>query len=160
EGFSFSPESRPGETTGSLVYTDRSIYRPLQKISWKVVAYRGGGERSRFSAVSGASVTMTLIDANNQQVDTKTVGTNGFGSAAGEFGVRAGRLLGAWRVVSSMGGAAAVRVEEYKRPTFEVAMKDPASPLRLNRPATLRGEVRYYFGLPVVNGEARWRVTR
>ena len=38
--------------------------------------------------------------------------------------------------------------------------KDPAEPLRLNRPAKLAGEARYYFGLPVASGSVRWRVTR
>ena len=30
----------------------------------------------------------------------------------------------------------------------------------LNREAELSGDVRYYFGLPVVTGDVRWRVTR
>ena len=41
-------------------------------------------------------------------------------------------------------------MEEYKRPTFEVEVADPEAPLRLNREAVLSGDVRYYFGLPVV----------
>ncbi len=53
---------------------------------------------------------------------------------------------------SSLGGATSVRVEEYKRPTFEVTVDDPEQPLRLNRPAALAGEARYYFGLPVTRG--------
>jgi hypothetical protein len=53
-----------------------------------------------------------------------------------------------------------VRVEEYKRPTFEVTLLDPELEIRLNRPATLRGDVKYYFGLPVTTGKVAWRVTR
>ena len=56
------------------------------------------------------------------------------------------------RCAPPLGGQTAVRVEEYKRPTFEVTLRDPAEPLRLNRPATLTGEARYYFGLPVAAG--------
>src|SRR4029079_10225047 len=55
---------------------------------------------------------------------------------------------------------AAVRVEEYKRPTFEVTLLDPEQEMRLNHKATLRGDVRYYFGLPVTTGKVAWRVTR
>ncbi len=40
-----------------------------------------------------------------------------------------------------------------------MAFKDP-TPLRLNRPAKLKGEGKYYFGLPVTTGTVRWRVTR
>ena len=117
--------------------------------------------RAASRSTAGAPVTVTLLDQNNQKVDSKTATTNDFGSAAGEFFIPAGRALGTWRLSSSLGASArAVQVEEYKRPTFEVTWKDPSEPLRLNRPARLAGEARYYFGLPVASGTARWRVTR
>jgi hypothetical protein len=157
----WSPAARAGETTASLVFTDRSIYRPLQKILWKTLAYRGNAGEGRLAAYPRAAVTVTLYDQNNQSVEARSVTTNAFGTAAGEFTIPSGRALGAWRVSTSLGGAdASVRVEEYKRPTFEVTLKDPAEPLRLNRPARLTGEARYYFGLPVASGSVRWRVTR
>jgi len=153
--------SQPPKTSSSLLFTDRSIYRPLQKISWKVLGYRGDARAGRFEVFPASPVTVTLFDQNNQKIDARTVTTNDFGSAAGEFMIPAGRALGSWRLESSLGGARAnFRVEEYKRPTFEVTWKDPAEPLRLNRPARLTGEARYYFGLPVASGSVRWRVTR
>jgi uncharacterized protein YfaS (alpha-2-macroglobulin family) len=155
----FSAES-PAARTASLIYTDRSIYRPMQKILWKVLVYReerGGGT---FRTLPSNLVTVSLMDPNGQKVDSRVVSTNSFGTAAGEFNIPTGRMLGGWRIESSLSGNAVVRVEEYKRPTFEVTLKDPASPLRLNKPATLRGEVKYYFGLPVVNGSVKWRVSR
>src|SRR5581483_7186170 len=57
-------------------------------------------------------------------------------------------------------GATRVRIEEYKRPTFEVSLLDPEGALKLNRAATLTGEAKYYFGLPVTNGKIKWRVVR
>ena len=150
----------PTETTASLVYTDRSIYRPLQKILWKVVAYRGRQDLGRLATAPGATVTLTLRDANNEAIESRTVATNPFGSAAGEFGIPAGRALGGWRIESSLPGAAFIQVEEYKRPTFEVKWEDPKAPLRLNQPAALGGSARYYFGLPVASGQARWTVMR
>jgi uncharacterized protein YfaS (alpha-2-macroglobulin family) len=156
-----SGASPPANTTSSLLFTDRSIYRPLQKILWKVLGYTGSTRAGRFQVLPGSPVTVTLLDANNQAVESRAVATNEFGSAAGEFAIPAGRALGTWRVKSSLGGGeAAVQVEEYKRPTFEVTWKDPSEPLRLNRPARLAAEARYYFGLPVATGSVRWRVTR
>ena len=52
-------------TRSSLVYTDRSVYRPQQKLLWKVVAYEGGGEDSRFRTSPRTSLTVELLDANN-----------------------------------------------------------------------------------------------
>src|SRR5205085_11919241 len=150
--FAFWKTPEPTETTSALVYTDRSVYRPLQKLAWKVVAYRGRADLGRFHALEGTQVTVTLRDTSNQEVASQLVATNGFGSAAGEFSIPAGRLLGVWRVVTSHGGQALIHVEEYKRPTFEAKLKDPPAPLRLGRPAKLVGEARYYFGLPVTAG--------
>ncbi|MCX6569653.1 MAG: MG2 domain-containing protein, partial [Candidatus Aminicenantes bacterium] len=153
--------SEPRESRAALIYTDRSIYRPGQKIFWKILAYKGRADLGKLSPDAGTGVSVWLEDINNQRVASTTATTNAFGTASGEFTVpAAGRPLGGWRLRSSPDGQAAVRVEEYKRPTFEVSVKDPAKPLRLNRPAALKGEARYYFGLPVTGGEAVWQVRR
>ncbi|MGZ5381398.1 MAG: MG2 domain-containing protein, partial [Thermoanaerobaculia bacterium] len=136
------PRSAPSDATSSLVFTDRSVYRPLQKIFWKVVVYQGNGEKARYRTLAESSVTVSLVDPNGQMVDSAAAKMNAYGSAAGEFTVPTGRLLGGWRVQSSLSGAAYVRIEEYKRPTFEATFKEPKDPLRLNKSATLRGEAR------------------
>jgi len=156
----FWPESHPGERTASLVYTDRSVYRPLQSVHFKVLVFHGGGEQARFSTRPETAVAVSLVDPNNETVETRSLTTNAFGSASGEFTVPSGRLLGRWTVRSSIDGATTIRVEEYKRPTFEAKLLEPEKALRLNREATLRGEARYYFGLPVAGGDVRWRVVR
>ncbi len=146
--------------SSALVYTDRSVYRPRQKLYWKAIAYSGGGEEVDYRTMANASLQVELLDANGEQVATTTTATNAFGSVSGEFAIPAGRLLGRWRIRTSLGGMSWIRVEEYKRPTFEVEIADPKDPLRLNRSAVLTGDVHYYFGLPVVTGSVTWRVTR
>jgi len=153
-------EGERGISTSALIYTDRSVYRPQQTLFWKVVAYRGGGEDVSYETVPNASIQVSLVDANHEEVATATAETNDFGSASGSFDIPAGRLLGQWRLQTSFGGQSWLRVEEYRRPTFEAEIADPETPLRLNREAELSGEVRYYFGLPVVTGSVKWRVTR
>lgn len=158
--FSMWARGQSGETSSALVYTDRSIYRPLQKVLWKAILYRGRPDQARFQVAPASTVSITLVDANGQAVESKAVTTNAYGSAAGEFALPAGRALGAWSVRCDWGGAASIRVEEYKRPTFEATLEEAKDALRLNRPATFRGEARYYFGLPVASGNVAWRVTR
>ncbi len=143
-----------------LGYTDRSVYRPLQTVHWKVVAYEGDGSGRSFRTRPRARLEVELMDPNQQVVDSREVVTNEFGSAAGEFEIPAGRLLGYWFLRVGEQHVANFRVEEYKRPTFEVELDDPVAELRLNRPATLAGRGRYFFGLPVSGGEAAWRVVR
>ena len=145
--------------TTALVYTDRSVYRPRQRLHWKIVGYQMNGE-GEASVLPDQSLQVDLVDANHQVVDSRQVKANSFGTASGEFEIPSGRLLGLWRLRTSLGGESQIRVEEYKRPTFEVAIQEPDSPLRLNRAAKLGGDVGYYFGLPVVEGEVSWQVER
>ena len=144
----------------ALVYTDRSAYRPGQEIAWKVVAYRADLPDQSYKVLDEARVEVELLDANGERVAIETVTTNRFGSASGRFDIPRGRLLGAWTVRSTPQGAASVRVEEYKRPTFEVELAATAGESRLNHPVELSGEARYYFGLPLAGGEVRWSVVR
>lgn len=149
--------SYPSERT--LVFTDRSIYRPLQKIKWKIVQFYGDYTKGDYKVIPDRRLEVFLYDYNHQVVDKKEVTTNEFGTASGEFNIPKGRILGNWSIGTSW-GSQYIKVEEYKRPTFEVALKKPESPLRLNKEAEITGEVKYYFGLPVTTGKVKYVVTR
>ena len=149
-----------GTSSSVFLFSDRSVYRPGQTVHVKAVVYEGGGEEVEYRLVPDRQVTIRLRDANNEIVAQQEVATNGYGSADTSFEIPPGRLLGQWRLDSDLGGGSAIRVEEYKRPTFEVELEPPADQLRLNRPAELAGTARYYFGLPVTEGAVRWWVTR
>jgi hypothetical protein len=113
--------------------------------------------RWQSSRPSSTQVIVSLIDPNGQKVEQRSVATNSYGSADGEFTIPSGRLLGNLRIESSMNGRTDIRVEEYKRPTFDVTLSQPKSALRLNRPAKLTGEARYYR--PPTNG-SEWHAIR
>jgi alpha-2-macroglobulin len=155
-----------GETEAShtLLYTDRSVYRPGQGVLWKAVAIGGDADAGRLETRAETRLRVVLADPQGDEVAVKEVTTNHFGTASGRFEIPAGRLLGAWtlRVEGPDGliGWSRVAVEEYERPTFEVTLDPPEETLRLGRGAELGGRVRYYFGLPVVTGRVSWRVTR
>ncbi len=160
------PDTPETEASQSLVFTDRAVYRPGQKVLWKVLAYRGrSGDEPRL--LPAAEVKVTLTDPVGEEAGSATVTTNAYGTASGELAIPSGRTLGAWSLAVSFGteggGGASIQVEEYKRPTFEVVFDPPTAetpPLRLNRPAKLTGTARYLFGLPVTGGAATWQVTR
>jgi alpha-2-macroglobulin len=156
----FRQQDNPHQLSSTLLFTDRSIYRPMQKILWKAVAYTNWLNEARFETSRDTTFTVSLMDVNHQVVETKTVITNSFGTASGEFMIPGGRTLGQWYLKSSRNGQTFIRIEEYKRPTFEVKMLDSAEPLRLNQPAHLKGEAKYYFGLPVTSGQVNWLVKR
>ncbi len=161
DSLSFYARPVPAETSSTLIFTDRSVYRPGQKVFWKILVYRRRADLGPTKQAAGVPASVWLEDVNGQRAAEAQCVTNAFGTASGEFAIpAAGRPLGAWRLRTSHEGYASIRVEEYKRPTFEVKVMDPESPLRLNRPAVLKGEARYYFGLPVTAGTAVWQVRR
>lgn len=151
-----TPESGPR----ALVFTDRSLYRPGQTLHFKVLAFAGRAEEGRLALLPRAAVTVALVDPNGERAAEAQGATNDFGSFSGRFAVPAGRLLGDWRLEVTPSGSAAIGVEEYKRPTFEVTLERPAVEPRLNQETRVRGEARYYFGLPVASGRVAWRVER
>ena len=147
--------SRPRRAPRSSTPTGASI-GPAKSSSGRSWPSAAAATSASSGPRGNAGASIWLEDINGQRVAEATGATNAFGTASGEFTIpAAGRPLGAWRLRTSPDGYAQVRVEEYKRPTFEVTVKDPEKPLRLNRPATLKGEARYYFGLPVASGASR-----
>ena len=147
------------DRSDTFIYTDRSIYRPGQTIHWKAIPFDGNEAATRHT-LPDVEIIISLVDTNHEEVAADTLVTNAFGSASGSFEIPRGRLLGHWYLNSSLRGRAGVRVEEYKRPTFEVSVDDPAKALRLNRPAELIARADRYYGLPITEGEAVWRVER
>lgn len=147
------------ETIGAIVYTDRGIYRPLQKIKWKAIFYRQLKQPGKFQALAESEQDIGLYDMNNQLIETKKVKTDGFGAAWGELTIPSGKALGRWSVRSAW-GQQTVQVEEYKRPTFEISWKEQKTPIKLNQKAELLGEAKYYFGAPVPQGKVKYSVLR
>jgi alpha-2-macroglobulin len=164
-GYSFaefnawSDRTPPSRDTRAIVYSDRAIYRPEQKIFWKTVFYQTTETVGKYKLLTNAPQTVSLIDMNGQLVEKKDIVTDSFGAAWGEFNIPTGRALGQWSLQTN-GGSQLVRVEEYKRPTFELTWKEQKNPLRLNQKAEVIGEAKYYFGSPLTSGRVRYTVQR
>lgn len=157
QAYLYGESGSGSERKDAFIYTDRSIYRPEQKILWKIIAYKG---LKKFELHPKQDVEVVLRDANYEIVHKVTVRTNSYGSGSGEFLIPKGKLLGNWSMSTSYGGNASLKVEEYKRPTFIVEFDDKGNELRLNKEASIKGNAKYYFGLPVTKGTAKWKVTR
>jgi alpha-2-macroglobulin len=139
------------------IYTDRSIYRPGQQVHVKVLSFEG--RDSNYRVRPGRPVSVSFHDPNRELIETVHLTTNDYGSASATFTIPDGRVLGVYRLKSSSGNAT-VRVEEYKRPTFEVAVEPPETEVVLNRQVKITGRADYYFGMPVSEGTVAWRVVR
>ncbi|CAA6801829.1 MAG: Unknown protein, partial [uncultured Thiotrichaceae bacterium] len=153
-------DHEPQARAQSLIFTDRSIYRPNQSIQWKVVAYNGLAHKDDLALLKNNAGWIRLRDSNGQVIVEEKITTNSYGSASGAFLIPEGKKLGHWSINTSWSGYSRVQIEEYKRPTFKVAFEDSAESMRLNQAAHLTGKADYYFGGAVTAATVSWRITR
>jgi hypothetical protein len=151
--------SPSGDVTAHI-YTDRSIYRPGQDVHFKVVLIGYTGEGNEYRTLEQMDVPVWLKDPNGERVKTLKLTTDEFGTASGSFNIPFGRVLGNYYVRTGYRGSAArIKVEEYKRPTFEVELEDISEEVRLGDDVLVQGKATYYFGQPVAGGNVRYKVT-
>ena len=146
-----------------VLMTDRGIYRPSQQLHFKGILIEQAADRRGATAIPKASVEAILQDANGRQISKLSLQTNGFGSFHGTFPIPTGSLPGRWSVRaqgSGATGAAGVRVEEYKRPKFQVELALPTEPVQLEKKVTLSGIASTYTGLAVEGAKVVWNVER
>ncbi|MCI1281984.1 MAG: MG2 domain-containing protein [Prevotella sp.] len=139
------------------LYTDRRIYRPGQTVHVAVLAYqrRGGIERS---VLSGKEFKLTLRNANRKEVETKSVTTDEFGSASADFMLPTDGLTGTFSI-ASQNGSVYFNVEEYKRPTFEVAFDEYKEKYQIGDTITVTGHAKSYAGVPVQAAQVDYTIT-
>lgn len=147
---------REEELHRTHLFTDRAIYRPGQTLQFKGIATLRRG--LHVEVRPGISTTVRLFDANGRAVDSLRVSTDAFGAFHGSFRVPGG-LTGAMRL-SEAHGTAGFQVEEYKRPTFQVALQEPATPAALGGELHMAGNATAYTGQAIDAAQVRWRVYR
>lgn len=152
-----------GFNGGSNVYffTDRAIYRPGQTVYVKGIAASFDTRNNEYKTINNTSVTIVFNDPNGQEVKKETLKTNEFGSFSTTFIAPADRLTGAYSIYSqTYGGAAQIRVEEYKRPKFKVEIETPTQSYQLDQLVQLTGRATAYTGAKIDNAQVKYRVVR
>ncbi|NDC64305.1 MAG: hypothetical protein EBZ59_10060, partial [Planctomycetia bacterium] len=126
-------------TATVVLVTDRGIHRPGQIVFYKGIVCAGDQVKGEYAAVAGRDVEVTFRDANGREVAKARHATNANGSFHGNFPIATGALPGQWSILANAGetqSGVGVRVEEYKRPKFLVALAAP------ERSSPLGGEAR------------------
>ena len=139
------------------IFTDRSLYRPGQTVFYKaILTHAAGGENS---IVTDKTVTFVLRDANRREISAQTLKTNDYGSVSGEFVLPQGTLPGSF-TIETESGSADFRVEEYKRPTFEITFDKIDKTYTFGEEITLKGKVANFSGIKLQHAAVEWRITR
>lgn len=146
------------ETTSHAIslYTDRNVYRPGQLVKVAGIAYKKSLDKSEVEA--NKTITVKLTDANRKQVGEKKVITNEYGSFSTEFVLPSSTLNGMF-ILSAPEGKTLFRVEDYKRPTFEVTFDNPAKGYKAGDSLTVIGTARTYAGVPLQHARVDYTIS-
>jgi len=139
------------------LFTDRAIYRPGQTVYFQGITTRRQGDD--LSLVNKYSEKVSFRDANWQEITSANFNTDEYGSFSGSFVIPSDRLNGVFHLNANR-GSVTIRVEEYKRPTFEVTFEQPKEQYKLNQEVTVRGDVKAYAGFGLDDVEYTYRVVR
>ncbi len=138
-------------------FTDRAVYRPGQTIHVKGICLQQKGKN--YEILENYTSSLSFLDPNHQNITTKTIKTNEFGSFSAELVIPEG-LLNGRLTIKTPSGSQYVQLEEYKRPAFEVEMDDPDGNYLLGRRVTLEGSAVSYTGAKLSGADVKYRVYR
>ncbi len=143
-------------------FTDRAIYRPGQTVYFKgIVLQQDTNNPEKTDIVKNYTQIVTFYNTNNEKVSEMKVTTNEFGSFAGNFTAPATGLTGMMNIrANNANGYISFRVEEYKRPKFEITFNPVEGNYRLNEKITVTGNAKSYAGSAVSEAKATYRVMR
>ncbi len=156
--------------------TDRPVYRPGQKVDYKFWVRNVGYDlsKSEEALFDQREVTLKLIGRDQKQIFEKTLTTDEYGGANGEWEIPKDATLGSYSFVVEVkydfppgnkrnrrfASSFSFRVEEYKKPEYEVSVEAPDEPVALGDTIKAKIKAKYYFGSPVINAEVKYKVTR
>ena len=164
-GLNYRTEPGNGHHIG-YVYTDRMIYRPLQKVSFKGVVRKDLD--AKLMVPSQKSIAVTVTDANGASVYTQDLPMSAFGTFNGEINIDPSMPLGTYTIRAQIGDgtpdwqssiAGSFEVREYRRPDFRVSMTVPQNALSGQKAvASIHGE--YFYGTPLSHARVHYDLTR
>ena len=148
------------DKTAYQLFTDRSIYRPGQKMHATAVSFIV--KKGLDASVPGKSkeLKFVLSDANWNQVAEQKVTTDEYGTASVDFELPKEGKTGQYSI--SVNGTASeyFRVEEYKRPTFEITFPKVNEKYNWGDTVVVKASAKTYAGVPVQGAKVEYQVTR
>lgn len=137
------------------LFTDRGIYRPGQRLYYSGIVYKQKQDMTR--VVDNGSYTVKLMNDNYQLVNTQEVKTDSLGTFSGEFLLPDALMPGAYSI-RVKDAQIFFRVEEYKRPTFEVTLDSLKNTCQFGDSVNIKGMARAFSGAPVSHAVVKYRI--
>lgn len=142
------------------LFTDRSIYRPGQTVHASAISYIV--KKGLDASVPGKSMELNFIlrDANGKQVAEQKATTDEYGTASVDFELPKEGQTGLYFISVNGTVTKYVRVEEYKRPTFEITFPKVNEKYNWGDTVVVKATAKTYSGVPVQGAKVEYQVTR
>ena len=142
------------------LFTDRSIYRPGQTVHASAISYIV--KKGLDASVPGKSMELNFIlrDANGKQVAEQKATTDEYGTASVDFELPKEGQTGLYFISVNGTVTKYVRVEEYKRPTFEITFPKVNEKYNWGDTVVVKATAKTYAGIPVQGAKVEYQVTR
>ncbi|MBI3862640.1 MAG: alpha-2-macroglobulin [Planctomycetia bacterium] len=146
--------------TKVFTITDRPVYRPSQTVKFKFWVEHAKYDQADVSAFARRPFTVQINNPQGEKVFEKEIASDEYGGLDGEFPLPKGAALGVYAVFIVNQGGGSFRVEEYKKPEYEVRVDAPKEPVSLGEKITATIQAKYFFGAPVVKAKVKYKVLR
>ncbi len=150
------------ENVKGYVYTDRPVYRPAHKVSFKGIV-RAIDPSGAYKSVGDSTINVTVTDPNSANVFTKELPLSARGTFNGEMDISESAPLGTYTIAAEIAGGSAsgnFAVAEYKKPEYKVTVSAPAKFVQAGQKTSFSIAANYFFGSPVANADVHYYVYR
>jgi uncharacterized protein YfaS (alpha-2-macroglobulin family) len=144
----------------TFTITDRPVYRPGQTVEFKFWIRRAQYDLDDKSLFAHQSFAVEIHNPKGEKVFTETLTSDSYGGISGKFELPSDATLGQYQLMVVNHGGGSFRVEEYKKPEFEVTVDAPIEPVSLGEKITATIRAKYYFGSPVTSAKVKYKVLR
>jgi hypothetical protein len=151
--------------TKVFTITDRPVYRPKQTVKFKFWVRHAKYDQADTSSYAGQSFPVEIHNPKGEKILTKTFKADDYGGFDSELELPADATLGVYRLhindpARRVHGGGSFRVEEYKKPEFEVTVEAPTEPVMLGEKIVATIRAKYYFGALVTHAKVKYKVMR
>ncbi len=144
-----------------FVITDRPVYRPGQTVKFKFWVRHAKYDQDDNSSSASSTFTVESKNPKNEKIFEKQFATDSYGGFEGEISLAKDAALGIYNLfIPNIGSGGTFRVEEYKKPEFEVSIDAPQTPVMLGDKVEAKIKAKYYFGAPVTEAKVKYKVLR
>ncbi|MCK4981611.1 MAG: hypothetical protein KAS17_01745, partial [Victivallaceae bacterium] len=141
--------------------TDRPIYKPGQTVNFNYWLRTVGYGRDNFIGEFAGRKVKLIVRSPRKKLLEKEFRLDNYGAFNSSFKLPDDADLGSYSIsLDRLGGHINFRVEEYRKPEYEVKVAMPGKPLMLGNEIPITIKADYLFGAPVVNAKVRYKVYR